>query len=75
MTDQTKSRLSLLCWILIILALAVGFIIGGRYKQMSVSQPLGDCIRPDTVRVVERNVTLDRCEQACPDCLWIVRGR
>jgi hypothetical protein len=75
MTERTKSRLSLLCWILIILALAVGFIIGGRYERMIIGQPLGDCVRPDTVRVVERGVTLDRCEQVCPECLWIVRGR
>jgi len=78
MTDQVKRGLNLLCWILIVIAFAVGFYVGTKYEGRKIEtmmvQPTGDCVEPDTVSVRESGVTLERCQAVCPECLWIARG-
>lgn len=74
MTEQVRRTLGVLCWVIIVIALVVGFFAGYRYHAMRYPQPLGDCVMPDTVTVKATNVSQKDCERICPECLWIVRA-
>ena len=74
MTEQAKRTIGVLCWILIVIALVIGFVAGYTLRPMIHTQPKGDCVRPDTMTVYKPNISQSQCTAECPECLWIVRS-
>jgi hypothetical protein len=72
-TPQPPPKRKLPSWVLWVIALVIGFVIGWGAKTMSLSGggggPTGNCVRADT-SIAQRNVTQGQCQQICPNCTW-----
>lgn len=56
-------------WILLVVWVVIGLVIGVSCTQSNGGGPTGDCIRPDTT-LAYRGVTQGYCQKQCSSCRW-----
>ena len=66
-----RSR-SFLPWIMLIAGILIGYLFCR--MTMEATAKLGNCVSPDTSRVLATGVTPDQCEAICDECSWTQGG-
>lgn len=60
-------------WIMLVLGLVIGFIVG-RFTYSMAQAKLGNCVSSDTTEIVATGVSPSQCEAICDDCSWTQGG-